>query len=45
VYVFVDMQMNGNYQLVYVYNDDMERSNPDYLRYLGDDFDTSKLSN
>lgn len=45
VYVFVDMQMNGNYQLVYVTNDDMERSNPDYLRYLGDDFDTSKLSN
>lgn len=43
VYAFVDMQMNGNYQLVYVNNDDMERSNPDYLRYLGDDFDTSKL--
>jgi GWxTD domain-containing protein len=45
VYVFVDMQMNGNHQLVYVYNDDMERSNPDYLRYLGDDFDTSQLNN
>ena len=45
VYVFVDIQMNGNYQLVYVNNDDMERSYPDYLRYLGDDFDTSALQN
>jgi len=45
VYAFVDIQMNGNFQLVYVNNDDMERSYPDYLRYLGDDFDTSLLQN
>ena len=45
VYVFVDIQMNGNYKLVYVQNDDMESSHPDYRRYLGDDFDTSKLYN
>lgn len=45
VYVFVDMQMSGKYQLVYVDNDSMERSYPDYLRYLGDDFDTSRLRN
>jgi len=45
VYVFVDIQMNGNYKLIYVQNDDMESSHPDYRRYLGDDFDTSKLYN
>lgn len=45
VYLFVDIQMNGNYRLIYVENDDKESSNPDYLRYLGDDFDTSLLSN
>lgn len=45
VYLFVDIQMNGNYRLLYVENDDKESSNPDYLRFLGDDFDTSLLSN
>lgn len=45
VYVFVDMQMSGKYQLVYVDNDTMERSYSDYLRYLGEDFDTSRLRN
>lgn len=45
VYVFVDMQMNGNFQLVYSQNDDMESTNSDFLRYLGEDFDTSKLRN
>ncbi len=43
VYVFVDVQMNGNYQLIYVRGDEMESSRPDYLRFLGDDFDMSKL--
>ncbi|MBW6513564.1 MAG: GWxTD domain-containing protein [Candidatus Syntrophosphaera sp.] len=45
VYLFVDIQMNGNYRLVYVKNDESENSNPDYLRYLGSDFDTSILGN
>lgn len=45
VYLFVDMQMSGNYKLVYVNNDERETSNPDYLKYLGDDFDTSLLEN
>ena len=45
VYLFVDIQMSGNYKLMYVENDDDESSNPDYLRYLGDDFDTSLLDN
>ncbi len=45
VYLFLDMQMNGNYKLIYVNNDDNENSHPDYMRYLGDDFDTSELSN
>jgi hypothetical protein len=37
--------MNGNYRLIYVEGDQQESSNPDYLYYLGDDFDTSKLYN
>ncbi len=45
VYLFVDIQMNGNYRLIYVDNDDRESSNPDFLRYLGSDFDTSLLNN
>ncbi len=43
VYLFVDIQMNGNYRLMYVSNDDMEFSNPDWRRYLGEDFDESML--
>ncbi|MDP2173175.1 MAG: GWxTD domain-containing protein, partial [Candidatus Cloacimonadaceae bacterium] len=45
VYVFIDLQMTGNYQLIFVKNDESESTNPDYLRYLGDGFDASKLSN
>jgi GWxTD domain-containing protein len=45
VYLFVDIQMNGNYKLIYVEGDDRESSNPDYLYYVGDDFDTSLLDN
>ncbi|HOY84673.1 MAG: GWxTD domain-containing protein [Candidatus Cloacimonetes bacterium] len=45
VYLFLDMQMNGNSRLIYVEGDQRESSNPDYLYYLGDDFDTSKLYN
>lgn len=44
-YLFVDVQMNGNYQLMYVSGDEMESSRPDFMRYLGEDFDTSKLNN
>jgi len=28
-----------------VENDDMESSNPDWMRYVGADFDNSKLNN
>ena len=45
VYLFVDIQMSGNYKLVYADNDERESSYSDYLRYLGDDFDTSLLEN
>jgi GWxTD domain-containing protein len=45
VYVFMDIQMNNNYRLIYVSGDDMELSNPDWLRFLGSDFDTSLLRN
>lgn len=45
VYVFIDQQMNNNYRLIYVINDDMEISNPDWLRLIGMDFDESLLRN
>lgn len=45
VYVFIDQQMNNNFRLIYVANDDMELSNPDWLRFLGSDFDQSLLRN
>jgi Zn/Cd-binding protein ZinT len=45
VYLFIDIQMNGNYRLIYVENDELEASNPDWMRYVGADFDTSKLDN
>ncbi len=45
LYVFIDIQMNGNYRLIYVDNDDTEASNPDWQRYLGTEFDTTKLRN
>jgi len=45
VYLFLDIQMNGNYKLIYVNGDERESSNPNYMYYLGDDFDTSLLRN
>lgn len=45
VYVFIDIQMNGNYKLIHVLNDDTEFSNPDWQNYLGSEFDSSKLRN
>ncbi len=45
VYIFIDIQMNNNYRLIYVSGDDMELSNPDWMRYLGGDFDMSLLRN
>jgi GWxTD domain-containing protein len=45
LYVFIDIQMNGNFRLIYVDNDDTESSNPDWQRYLGEEFDTDKLRN
>jgi len=37
--------MNGNYKLMYVDNDDLESTNPNWRKYLGSDFDESKLEN
>lgn len=45
VYLFLDMQMNGNYRLIYVDGDDNESSHPQSLYYLGEDFDKTKLYN
>lgn len=45
VYIFVDMQMNGNFRLIYAENDDLENSDPDWMRFVGTDFDESRLDN
>ena len=45
VYMFIDMQMNKNYRLIYADGDDSEPTNPDWLSYVGSDFDTSLLRN
>ncbi|HNQ44502.1 MAG TPA: GWxTD domain-containing protein, partial [Candidatus Cloacimonadota bacterium] len=45
VYLFIDTQMANNYRLFYVSGDNMETSNPDWMRYLGSDFDTTLLRN
>ncbi|MFA7212985.1 MAG: GWxTD domain-containing protein [Candidatus Cloacimonadaceae bacterium] len=45
VYVFIDQQMNNNFRLIYVLNDDMEISNPDWLGLIGRNFDESLLRN
>jgi GWxTD domain-containing protein len=45
VYMFVDIPMNGNYKLVYASNDEQESSNPNWRKYLGSDFDESRLEN
>ncbi len=43
VYLFLDMQGNGNFRLLYSRNDDMEHTASDWDRYLGEDFDMGKL--
>lgn len=45
VYVFLDHQMNNNFRLIHVLNDDMEISNPDWMRLIGREFDESLLRN
>ncbi len=44
VYIFVDIAMNGNYKLIYADNDDRENTNPSWKKYLGSDFDESRLN-
>jgi GWxTD domain-containing protein len=43
VYVFIDIQMNGNYKMIYAKNDDNESSLADWKRYLGESFDENDL--
>jgi len=43
VYLFADLQMNGNFKLLFVENDEMELSHPEWKRFLGDDFDEARL--
>lgn len=45
VYLFVDIPMNGNFKLVYADNDDEESTYPDWRKYVGSDFDESRLDN
>jgi GWxTD domain-containing protein len=42
-YIFLDLQNNGNYQLIYSDNDDFEVSTVNWEKYLGDNFDKSQL--
>jgi GWxTD domain-containing protein len=42
-YIFVDIAMNGNYKLVYAKNDEQESTNPDWRKYMGNDFDETTL--
>jgi len=43
VYLFLDMQGNGNYRLVFSRNDDMEQNTHDWERLMGEEFDMNKL--
>lgn len=43
VYLFIDIQGNGNYRLIYSKNDDMEQTANNWEKYLGEDFDVGKL--
>ena len=42
-YIFIDLQTNGNYRLIYAENDDTESSDPRWESYLGEDFDPGLL--
>lgn len=42
-YVFIDTQTSGNHQLIYADNDDDEVTQPNWLDYLGKDFDQGLL--
>ncbi|HNX01402.1 MAG TPA: GWxTD domain-containing protein, partial [Candidatus Cloacimonadota bacterium] len=43
IYVFIDIQMNGNFKMIYAKNDDQERSQPNWQSYLGSDYDEDEL--
>jgi GWxTD domain-containing protein len=43
IYIFVDMQMNGSYKLIYAKNDEGESTYPDWENYLGADFDVDQM--
>ncbi|KQC09332.1 MAG: hypothetical protein APR54_03670 [Candidatus Cloacimonas sp. SDB] len=42
-YIFLDMQTSGDFRLLYSENDEKEASYPDWLEYLGNDFDPNIL--
>ncbi len=42
-YVFIDIQMNGNYKMIYAKNDEKENSQADWQRYLGKNFQEEDL--
>ena len=42
-YIFIDQQMYGDYRLIYAEGDDIEFTNPEWLDFMGHDFDMSLL--
>ena len=42
-YLFIDLQQNGDYRLIYSDGDEREGSWADWPSYLGSDFDESLL--
>ena len=42
-FIFLDMQTSGDLRLIYNENDERESSYPDWLEYMGNDFDTGIL--
>lgn len=42
-YLFIDLNTSGNHKLIYDENDDEENTYPDWINYLGEEFDQSLL--
>ncbi|MBN1949349.1 MAG: GWxTD domain-containing protein [Candidatus Cloacimonetes bacterium] len=42
-FIFIDLQTHGDYRLIFSDNDELESSYPDWLEYMGEDFDPAQL--
>jgi len=45
VYIFMDIYSSGRFVLIYAKNDDTEKSDPNWKKYLGSDWDSGELEN